>query len=60
MMDYETWLNYQEIQTIEEPDEINFDDDPYWEEEASVEEHLDHEAYLEGMISHWLGLEVRL
>ena len=61
MMDYET---YQEIcygiHTIEEPDEINLMDDPYWEDQASVEEHLDHEAYLAEMIGSYIGMEVRL
>ena len=59
-MDYETWLSYQEISTIEDPNIPNLDYDPYWDEEASVEEHLDHEAYLAERISHWLGMEVRL
>ena len=59
-MDYETWLSYQEISTIEDPNEINVCDDPYWEDKATIEEHLDHEAYLAERISHWLGMEVSL
>ena len=59
-MDYETWLSYQEINTIEAPDEVNPYDDPYWEDQATIEEHLDHEAYLAERISHWLGMEVKL
>ena len=59
-MNFEDYLEMGAVQTIEDPNIPNLDYDPYWDEEASVEEHLDHEAYLEGMISHWLGLEVRL
>ena len=59
-MDYETYLEMGAVQTIEDPNIPNLDYDPYWEDQATIEEHLDHEAYLAERISHWLGMEVKL
>lgn len=60
MMDFEDYLELGAIHTINEPDEINPWDDPYWEDQATIEEHLDHEAYLEAHISSLYGEEVKL
>ena len=59
-MNFEDYLEMGAVQTIEDPNIPNLDYDPYWDEEASVEEHLDHEAYLAEMIGSYIGMEVRL
>ena len=45
--------------SIDAPDEIP-EYDPYYDDEYRVDCYLNDEAWLEGQISSWLGMEVRL
>lgn len=58
-MDYETWLEYQAIQTIEEPNPIP-PYDPYIEDEMAIEDYMVETWRLEAQLSNLLGEEVKL